>query len=147
MTRREFENLRDIVGKVIEGDIQYTAPGECSPLLIFDNIHVQNSLGYDIRLNGKFNPLLPSIVFNFRILDVGPICRVEVNSTVHNGTRTHKHSLWEEEDPRRNLPSNVIARPDLEGLTAKKVWDKLCIEAKITHKGVFEEPENRRVGA
>jgi hypothetical protein len=101
VTRREFEALRDLPDKLIEGDIQFSAPGECSPVLIFENIRVQNSLGYELRVNGKFNPLLPSVTLNFRILDVGPICRVEVNSTSHSGSRTHKHSLWVEEDPRK----------------------------------------------
>jgi hypothetical protein len=94
VTRREFEALRDLPDKLIEGDIQFSAPGECSPVLIFENIRVQNSLGYDLRVNGKFNPLLPSVTINFRILDVGPICRIEVNSTLHGGSRTHKHSGW-----------------------------------------------------
>jgi hypothetical protein len=61
------------------------------------SVRVENSLGLDLRFNGKYYPLLPSVVFNFRILDVGPVCRVCVDGSMHNGSRTHKHSLQSEE--------------------------------------------------
>lgn len=140
MTRREFESLRDLPDKTIDADIQFGLVGECAPVLTFENVKVRNSLDLDLRLNGKYNPYLPSITFNFRILDVGAICRVDVNGTSHKGVRTHKHALWQEEDPRLNLPS-AIPRPDLENKKAKEVWDILCREAKILHRGRFLDPE------
>ena len=139
MTRQEFERLRDLPDKVIYADIHFSATAESSPVLIFDNVRVENSLGLDVRLNGKYNPLLPSVIFNFRILDVGPICRVCVNGNSHNGSRTHKHSLEKEEDPRVNLPFSM-ARPDLEGKSPRAVWDDLCRRAKIKHVGTFDDP-------
>lgn len=147
MTRREFLDLRDLPDKLIIDDIEFGGSVLHEPVLLFEGIKVQNSLGYDLRVSGKYNPLIPSIVYNFRILDVGAICRYEVNSTVHEGTRTHKHALVEEEDPRRNLPTRVTPRPDLEGKTAKQVWAKLCEEAKIKHTGRFLSPERRRANA
>jgi hypothetical protein len=139
VTRPEFENLRDLPDKTIVEDIQFGATGETSPVLVFENVRVRNSLGLDLRLNGKYNPLVPSLVFNFRILDVGPICRLCINGTMHSGTRTHKHSLESEEDPRRNLPI-VVPRPDLQNLTPSQIWDRLCAEAKINHVGQFVVP-------
>jgi hypothetical protein len=141
MDRREFLELRNLPDKVIDGDIEFTSPAEVSPLLVFENIPVGNSLGLDVRLNGKYNPLLPSVVFNFRVITVGAVCRLEVNGTVHNGHRNHKHSLHLEEDPRRNLPTNVHPRPDLEGKTARQIWETLCREAHIRHNGRFVDPE------
>ncbi|MDZ4802531.1 MAG: hypothetical protein SGI92_30600 [Bryobacteraceae bacterium] len=108
-------------------------------MLIFDNIKVENSMGLDLRVNGKFNPLVPSIVYNFKVKGVGAICRVEVNNTMHGGARTHKHSLQNEEDPRRNLPATV-ARPDLEGKSPREVWTILCRQANIVHVGEFVDP-------
>lgn len=141
MDRREFEELRDLPGKTVDCDIQFGAPTEAAPLLLFDNIPVTNSLGIDLRLHGKYNPLIRSIVFNFRIPQVGPICRLEVNGTMHGGSRTHKHSLHVEEDPRQNLPTKVKPRPDLERKTLREVWETLCREAKIVHNGRLVEPE------
>jgi hypothetical protein len=146
MDRREFEELRDLPGKAVNSDIQFGAPAEAAPFLLFENVRVSNSLGIDLRLNGKYNPEVRTIVFNFRIPNVGPICRVEVNSTKHGGSRTHKHSLHLEEDPRQNLPTKVIPRPDLERKTLREVWETLCREARITHNGRLVEPE-RKAGA
>jgi hypothetical protein len=94
VTRREFDELRDLPDKEVIGDISFSAAGETAPLLTFENVRVQNSLGWDLRLNGKFNPLIPSIVFNFRIRDVGAICRVEVNGTVHGGETEATSTHW-----------------------------------------------------
>jgi hypothetical protein len=63
VTHLEFENLRDLPDKTIVEDIQFGATGETSPVLIFENVRVRNSLGLDLRLNGKYNPLVPSLVF------------------------------------------------------------------------------------
>ena len=139
MTRSEFRDIRDLPDKTIVEDIQFSAVGESSPVLIFENVRVQNSLGLDLRLNGKYNPLIGSLILNFRILDVGPICRLCINGAMHSGSRTHKHSLQHEDDPRRNLPI-VTARPDFERLAPGLVWAKLCAEAKIIHIGQFVNP-------
>jgi len=81
------------------------------------------------------------ISYNFSIRGVGPICRVDVNGSIHkNCGRTHKHSLQREIDPRRNLP-DAIARPELSGLTARQVWQVICEEAGIKHLGEFMDPE------
>jgi hypothetical protein len=139
MTRKEFEKLRDLPGKRIIGDLVFSAPETASPILLFDSIRVENDLNVELRLNGRFNPFLPSITYNFRVMGLGPICRVEVNGTMHRGARTHKHSLVNEDDPRLNLP-NTIARPDLEGKTARAVWLILCVQANIEHEGLFVDP-------
>jgi hypothetical protein len=139
MTRKEFEKLRDLPGKKVIGDLVFSAIEAASPILLFDSVRVENDLGIELRLNGRFNPLVPSICFNFRVMGLGPICRVEVNGAMHKGTRTHKHSLVNEDDPRLNLP-NVVPRPDLVGKSARAVWMILCQQAKIEHEGKFVDP-------
>jgi hypothetical protein len=51
-----------------------------------------------------------SIVFNFRVMGVGPICRVEVNNTMHSGSRTHNQALVNEDDPRQNPGTKTFGR-------------------------------------
>jgi len=97
----------------------------CGPFFIFEEIKVKTLIGYDLRLNGRYNPLVPSLVFNFRILDVGAICRYEVNSTEHNGSRTHKHAPMEEDDPRRKVPVHYFS------IAAGKHWD---LETKFANR-------------
>lgn len=121
MTRLEFERLRDLPGKKLFGNLVFASSETTSPVVTFDSIKIENSLDLPLRLNGRYNRLLPSVVFNFRIMGVGPICRVEVNSTMHRGSRTHKHSLVEEDDPRQNLPG-IVDRPDLVGKSAREVY-------------------------
>lgn len=90
-------------------------------------------------VNGLWKRNVPTVIFNFYIRAQGPICRICVNGQMHDGFRTHKHELMKEEDQRTNLPS-VVARPDLENLSPKQVWDILMINANITHTGQFHEP-------
>ena len=141
MTRLEFEQLRDLPGKVIESDIEFLAKDETSPNLVFDQVPVVNSLDWDVVLNGTYKPGIPSVTFNFVLRGVGPICRVCVNGQIHGAAgRTHKHDLTEPEDPRANLPA-AVARPDLVGKDPKEVWDILCRQANITHSGEFKNPQ------
>ena len=49
-------------------------------------------------------------------------------------------SLKTEKCVRRQLPK-AIGRDDLQGLTAKEAWNKLCVEGNIAHTGEFFEPE------
>jgi hypothetical protein len=59
---------------------------------------------------------------------------------MHRGSRTHKHALVSEDDPRLNLPIRVTPRPDLEGKSAREVWRVLCEQANIEHIGQFIDP-------
>ena len=140
MDKAEFELLRDLAGKTISGDITFVADSHTSPSLIFGNIPVENSLDIDLLLNGRYNPEVGTLVFNFVAKLVGPICRVCVNGSVHKDAgRTHKHSLRKDRDPASNLPF-AIARPDLAAKSPKEVWEILCVEAHITHSGTFTSP-------
>lgn len=138
--RAQFEALRDLPCKVIASDIVFQSGRDTRPNLTFDSIAVDNSLGHDVVLNGTYKPGIPSITFNFVLRGVGPICRVDVNGTIHGDAgRTHKHDLTATGDPRLNLP-HAIARPDLEDISVWEVWQMLCQQAKITHTGLFVDP-------
>ncbi len=140
MTPAEFQQLRDLPGKVVAADIEFKSGKDSRPNQTFEGISVLNALNWEVLLNGTYKPDVPAITFNFSIRGIGPVCRVDVNGTIHgNAGRTHKHDLRREDDPRRNLPS-ALARPDLVGLTPRQVWEDLCQRAQIQHTGVFIDP-------
>jgi len=141
MNRREFEQLRDLPDKRVSADIVWTAPRDGKPNLIFEQVELENSLGLDVVIIGTFKPDIPSVTFNFVLRGVGPICRVDVNGTIHGDAgRTHKHDLRRETDPRNSVPT-AVARADLEGKSARGVWNDLCERAKIEHAGTFSDPQ------
>ena len=141
MTRAEFEQLRNLPGKRIAADIAFQPSKATSPNLTFENVAVENSLNWEVLLNGTFKPDLPAVTYNFHIKTAGgAVCRVCVNGTKHGSAgRTHKHDLQHESDPRNNLPVDV-ARPDLVGKTAREVWATLMQQANIQHTGNFTDP-------
>jgi hypothetical protein len=143
MNRTDFEQLRDLPGKTIPVDIRFSAKRETSPNWTFENVPVINTLGWEIILNGTYKPHIPSITFNFVQKGVGPICRLDVNGTVHPGAgRSHKHDLQQETDqkPSRNLP-HAIPRNELSQKPVREIWEMLCKQANIIHNGVFYAPD------
>ncbi len=141
ISREDFESLRDLPDKTISEDIIFREDKNVSPNLIFEKVKVQNTLGYEIELNGTYKPSHDSVTFNFIQRGVGSICRFDVNSTVHGDAgRTHKHSLHKESDPRHNLPL-ADSRPDLEGKSVQEIWKTICKQSKIQHQGRLILPE------
>jgi len=139
MDRQTFEKLRDLPDKEILDDISFKK--ENAGTLSFDNVRVYNSMGIDLLLNGKYKPDIPSVRFNFCVRGTGPVCRVEVNSSIHGESgRTHKHSLQKESCPRRNLPY-AESRDDLKDKDTGQIWEILCRQSKINHKGIFIKPD------
>ncbi len=142
MTKQEFEILRNLPNKTIESDIIWQEEKGMGSNLIFKDVEVINSIGILILVNGTYKPILSSVTFNFVVHSVGPICRIDVNGTLHKEAgRTHKHELQKPDDsqPQNNLPY-AIARLDLNDKTPYQVWRIFCKQANIIHKGKFVEP-------
>ncbi len=138
MNRTTFESLRCLPDKKILDDILFKK--ENTNTLSFDNVKVHNSMGIDLLLNGKYKPNIPSVRFNFYIRGTGPICRIEINRSIHGESgRTHKHSLQKENCPRRNLPF-AKAREDLQDKDVTQLWEIICQQAKVKHEGTFAAP-------
>jgi len=141
MNRNEFEALRNLPDKRIAEDIRFEVKQPTRPLMTFEGVVVENSLNYDVVLNGTYNPDIPSVKFNFVLRGIGPICRVCMNGKIHKPAgRTHKHDLRKDSDPANNLPT-AVERPDLVGKSAKEVWDILLHQANIQHTGAFVDPD------
>lgn len=140
MNRAEFEQLRDLPDKRIEGNVTFSLKKNARPIHTLDQIAVQNSLGIDLVLQGSYNPEINKLSIQFFVRGVGPICRLCVNGREHQGHgRTHKHDLRHEDDPGRNIP-RVVGRPDLAGKSPHEAWSTLCEQAHITHSGYFSVP-------
>lgn len=141
MNRADFEKLRDLPNKIIVDDIRFSSKRQFSPLLIAEDLKIDNSLGHEARLTIQFNPEIGSKTFNVHIRGIGPICRLDVDGPPHRPCgRTHKHSLQTELCPDRNLPTQVIDRPDLSGLSLTEAFSQFCAMAQIQHTGIFETP-------
>lgn len=65
MNRIEFEQLRDLPGKVVKEAIEFKAVTHVSPNLIFEKVPVENDLGWEVLLNGTYKPHLPGVTYNF----------------------------------------------------------------------------------
>jgi hypothetical protein len=141
MNRADFLQLRDLPGKQISEDISFEESEDLRPNLEFRNVRIQNALGLDVRLNGTYRPGIPAVTLNVAVRGVGPICRIDVNGTIHEKLgRTHKHALRRESCPRKNLPF-AERREDLESLSVRDIWERFCEEAGIVHSGDFNDPE------
>lgn len=140
MTREQFCELRDAPGKVISDDIEWTAMPGMAGNLSFRDVVVHNEQGMSILLHGTYKPEVDSVTYIFVLEGSGGICRVDVNGTIHGDAgRTHKHDWRKDSDFRKNLPT-AVPRPDLDGKSAREVWQDICMNAKITHTGNFADP-------
>lgn len=141
MDRATFEAVRDIPGKLIRGDIRLVARSQSRPVLVAENIAIENSMGVMLLLNISYNPEVGSKTLNVTAGGIGPICRLDVDGPAHRPAgRSHKHSLQTERDPDRNLPDNVADRSDLAGTPIGELFAIFCQMAQISHQGRFISP-------
>lgn len=137
VTRHEFEAIRDLPGKVILRPVILAAKNSGSAVLEARDIVIQNSAGIDLRMVVRFNINTTAKNINVSVPQLGPICRLDVDSTVHGDAgRHHKHDLWTPECPAKNLPHNVKARSELAGKGIAEVFSIFCDNANIFERGI-----------
>lgn len=138
MDRTEFEALRDLPAKMIEGDVRLAVNPRTDPVLTADDIPIVNAANVELILNATYLPRRKALKINVHARGLGPICRLEVNGQEHPGaTRTHKHALKTPRCPAQNLHTDVKARPELRGKSLRDVWRIFCDQASITHRGAL----------
>ena len=142
MNRNEFEAIRNIPGKKIVNDIRFSKRAAAAPALVADGISIENAAGVDLRLSITVNPEIGSKTFNVHIPGVGPICRLDVDGTIHRPAgRSHKHSLQTDRCPDRNLSDGVVDRAELSGKGVRDLFAEFCATAHISHTGAFVAPD------
>ncbi|MBI4569176.1 MAG: hypothetical protein HY719_12340 [Planctomycetes bacterium] len=144
MNRTEFEVLRDLPGKVIRGDVSFSKGRKVAPLLVAEDVRIENAHEVDARLTITYNPEVGSVNFNVHMVSVGPICRLDVRGPAHRPAgRRHKHALQTDRRPDRNLPDGVVDRPDLLTKSIEDLFHEFCRMGAISHVGgVFHSPED-----
>jgi hypothetical protein len=139
--RNEFETLRDLPGKQIDGDIRFSQQRQTSPFYTAD-VPLANSAGQELRVHMRCNPETGSKTINITAVGVGPICRLDVGGPEHPGAgREHKHALKTARCPEQNLHRDVTPRPELTGSSFRHVFEDFCQRAGITHMGTLYPPD------
>jgi len=143
MNREDFEELRDLPGKLITDDIRFTAKRAASPLLIAE-VAIKNDRNMDARLSITYNPEIGATTFNVST-PIGPICRLDVGGHNHRESgRSHKHSLQTDRCPDRNLPDNVLDFSHVSHLAFRDLFDYFLNMAKIQHTGTLTPPDGAK---
>lgn len=139
MDRTEFERLRDLSGKRIEGNIVLQRSKNLSPLLLA-KVSILNDAGVTASLRIELNEQTDAKTLNVTISDVGPVCRLEVDSRPHKKIgRSHKHSLKLPDCPHSavNLSRDICERNDLNGKSIQEVFTDFCKKANICFDGTL----------
>jgi hypothetical protein len=85
MDRTEFEALRDLPAKTIEGDVRLAVNPRTDPVLTADDIPIVNAANVELTLNATYLPRRKALKINVHARGLGPICRLEVNGQEHPG--------------------------------------------------------------
>ena len=105
MNRAEFEMLRDLPGKVIRGDIKFSRKQALAPRLVAEDLVSENTAGVELRMAVHSNPATTAKTINVHVPGTGPICRLDIDGTVHGAAgRSHKHSPADRALPRPQPP-------------------------------------------
>lgn len=142
MTKEEFVHFRELPGKTITADITFIDRCKTGIEVEFRKVVINIPGHPDIvaYLDGSHHKGIGKTKYNISVQDLGPVCRIDVNGQNHGDVgRTHKHALTAPTDPDDNLPM-AVARPDLNGLTPREIFDRLCQQANITMQGIFNDP-------
>jgi hypothetical protein len=141
MVKQRFEDFWT-ADKSITEDIFFHPSKGHTDIFVFDEIGFSGEYCDEIYVTGDYNCRTGSMAFNFQLKGAGAVRRFCINGQVHGDSgRFHEHIIQKDSDVGpANLP-HAVTRSDLEDLTAKLVWFKICEEAKIAHTGQFSNPE------
>ena len=106
-------------------DIRFKRKQVTSPILTFEDVHVENSLPYEVVLKVTFKRALPFCYFHVRLARGGAYLQ-GLRERVDRPWcwSADKHDLPLESDPRNNLPC-AVARPELSQLNVREILEML----------------------
>lgn len=143
MDRTEFEWLRGLTGKTIDGPIRLRAKEGHAPELFANAVPIENSEGIPLLMGVSYNPDTGKKTVNVSVRGVGPVCRLDVDGPRHSPAGgSHKHAVQTPScsNPGRNLPKGVLDRPDLSGKSIQEVVDEMCRLGNIAGSPRVELP-------
>jgi hypothetical protein len=142
VTRTEFEQFRDLPGKTIDRNIDFTVKKNHPSLLAAERIPIKNALGLGANLEIHYNRKTEGKILTIIVVEAnGPICRLCVDNGPHPPCmRSHKHALMTPRCPRDNLKLGVEDKSELDGKTMLEVFAVFCGLVKIQHNGIFHPP-------
>jgi hypothetical protein len=141
MTKTEFEQFRELEGKMIDSDISFAIKKNHPSMLTTSRLPIANTLNFPTELEIHYIPDADAKIFTILLVGEGPICRLCVDNGAHRScASSHKHCLVSPQCPSENLKTVVLPRPDLDGKTIEFVFSEFCALTKITHKGTFNPP-------
>lgn len=128
--------------KSITDDVFFAASASHTDIYVFDRIRFVGENCEGFAINGNYNCRDGSMTFNFYIEGIGAVRRFDLGGSEHGSIgRYHEHILYREQDasPLYNLP-HAVRREDLKGMEPLHAWLKICLEAHVTHTGLFKDP-------
>ncbi|MFP5273148.1 DUF6978 family protein [Coleofasciculus sp.] len=141
LSQNEFEEIISDLTKRIEGDILWNDDEDHSPAVEF-RAEVVSDAGYPISIKGSYNAFAQKLSYVIIHRAAGRIYGLDLGQDHKNpnGEQVgdkHKHR-WDEHyrDKQAYVP------PDITALITEPVtvWQQFCLESKITHNGIMQEP-------
>ena len=147
MDRAEFEKIRALPKAIFE-DIKFKVRPHGRPAMVARvKVGVLDDEGdgdegwIELYLDITYNPENEHKTFNVSIGNVGPICRLDVDTSPHKpASGSHKHTLQKASCPAKNIPF-VKDRSDLAGKKMAELFAIFCEMANIRSFKKFESPD------
>lgn len=141
LSQDEFEELIADTNKHIEGNITWIEDEDHSPAVEF-RVEVVSDAGYPIFIKGSYNKLAQKLSYVLIHRAAGRIYGLDLGQDHRNPDgeqvgEKHKHR-WDEmyRDKKAYVPPDITA-PITEPVM---IWRQFCLESKITHNGIMQEP-------
>lgn len=141
LSQDEFEELIENNSKRIEGNITWLHDQDHYPTVEF-RVEVVSDVSYPITIKGSYNGLAQKLSYVIIHRAAGRIYGLDLGQDHKNPDgeqvgEKHKHR-WDElyRDKKAYVPPDITA-PITDPV---KIWQQFCLESKITHNGIMENP-------
>jgi hypothetical protein len=141
----EFEEIINDSSKRVDGDLQWTVDNNV--LWAKFRAEVITDSGYDLFIQGSFNPFISALSYHLIYRPVGRIYGLDLGKNHRNPDQqlvgeTHKHR-WSEtfKDKEAYAPPDITA-PASQPI---EVWRQFCQEAGIIHNGTMQAPPDQQL--
>ncbi|MBS9393764.1 MAG: hypothetical protein HEQ29_11630 [Dolichospermum sp. LBC05a] len=141
LTQAEFEEFINDTTKQIDGNILWIEDEDHSPAVEF-RVELTSNPDYPIFVKGSYNPLIKKLTYALIHRAAGRIYALDLGQDHKNPDgnlvgEKHKHR-WREpyRDKEAYVPEDITALVT----DPVKVWQQFCLESKIKHNGIMQDP-------